>query len=200
MSNQIMVIIVNEHLENKISDIIKNFEISGVVKHKAKGTSKGTFWEFFNIKREDKTIYFLNTTSSVAKKIRSAINDNENNNKKQNLGIMFNLNCGRNMIMKNENSMIVTVVDYGYSSVVMKIARENGATGGTIFDAKGTGANFSTFLGIDINSEKEIILNVVDSKIEKKIVREIKKHFQEENVTGISFSMPINNFVGINNK
>lgn len=103
-------------------------------------------------------------------------------------------------MVKTEKSVVITVVDYGYASTVMKIARENGASGGTIFDARGTGTNFSTFLGMDINSEKEIILNVVENNKANKIIKAIKKEFKDENVSGISFSMPIDNFIGINNK
>ncbi len=196
---EILIIIANEHLENKINDIINEFKITGIVKHKARGSSKESFWEFFNISREDKSIYFINIQKGELKKLKKRVEENKLFSK-QNSGIMFNIKIGDRVMNGIEKNMVVSVVDYGYSSVVMKIARENGATGGTIFDAKGTGANFTSFLGVDINSEKEIVLNVVNENCEKKIIKAIKKHFKEENVSGICFSIPICNFVGINNK
>lgn len=199
MTNEIVIMIVNEKLEPKVLDMLNYLEITGVARHKARGMSKHGFIEFLNLGHEDKTIYFLITSSIQAKELRQIVEEKELF-KHARSGIMFSLKLGGVKMAKVEKNVVVTVVDYGYASTVMKIARENGASGGTIFDARGTGANFSTFLGMDISSEKEIILNVVDKGVEDKIIKAIKKEFKDENVSGITFSMPIENFVGINNK
>lgn len=199
MTNEIVIMIVNEKLEPKVLDMLNYLEITGVARHKARGMSKHGFIEFLNLGHEDKTIYFLIMSSIQAKELRQIVEEKELF-KHARSGIMFSLKLGGVKMAKVEKNVVVTVVDYGYASTVMKIARENGASGGTIFDARGTGANFSTFLGMDISSEKEIILNVVDKGVEDKIIKAIKKEFKDENVSGITFSMPIENFVGINNK
>lgn len=199
MTNEIVIMIVNEKLEPKVLDMLNYLEITGVARHKARGMSKHGFIEFLNLGHEDKTIYFSITSSIQAKELRQIVEEKELF-KHARSGIMFSLKLGGVKMAKVEKNVVVTVVDYGYASTVMKIARENGASGGTIFDARGTGANFSTFLGMDISSEKEIILNVVDKGVEDKIIKAIKKEFKDENVSGITFSMPIENFVGINNK
>ncbi len=199
MKRELIVMIVNEKLEQKVHEILNYLQISGVVRHNARGMSKHGFLEFLNLGREDKAIYFLNSIPNQAKELRKIIKEKELF-AKQNSGIMFSLIIGGRNMVKTEKSVVITVVDYGYASTVMKIARENGASGGTIFDARGTGTNFSTFLGMDINSEKEIILNVVENSKANKIIKAIKKEFKDENVSGISFSMPIDNFIGINNK
>lgn len=199
MTNEIVIMIVNEKLEPKVLDMLNYLEITGVARHKARGMSKHGFIEFLNLGHEDKTIYFLITSSIQAKELRQIVEEKELF-KHARSGIMFSLKLGGVKMAKVEKNVVVTVVDYGYASTVMKIARENGASGGTIFDARGTGANFSTFLGMDISSEKEIILNVVDKGVEDKIIKAIKKEFKDENISGITFSMPIENFVGINNK
>lgn len=199
MTNEIVIMIVNEKLEPKVLDMLNYLEITGVARHKARGMSKHGFIEFLNLGHEDKTIYFLITSSIQAKELWQIVEEKELF-KHARSGIMFSLKLGGVKMAKVEKNVVVTVVDYGYASTVMKIARENGASGGTIFDARGTGANFSTFLGMDISSEKEIILNVVDKGVEDKIIKAIKKEFKDENVSGITFSMPIENFVGINNK
>lgn len=199
MTRELIVMIVNEKLEQKVHEMLNYLQITGVVRHNARGMSKHSFLEFLNLGREDKTIYFLSVLSAQAKELRHMASEKELF-KKQNSGIMFSLKTGGRKMAKVEKNVVVTVVDYGYASTVMKIARENGASGGTIFDARGTGTNFSTFLGMDINSEKEIVLNVVDKGVEDKIIKAIKKEFKDENVSGITFSMPIENFVGINNK
>ncbi len=199
MTNEIVIMIVNEKLEPKVLDMLNYLEITGVARHKARGMSKHGFIEFLNLGHEDKTIYFSITSSIQAKELRQIVEEKELF-KHARSGIMFSLKLGGTKMIKSEKCVVITVVDYGYSSTVMKLARENGATGGTIFDGRGTGANFSTFLGMDISSEKEIILNVVEKTYSKKITSAIKNHFKDENVSGICFTMPITNFVGINNK
>ena len=199
MTNEIVIMIVNEKLEPKVLDMLNYLEITGVARHKARGMSKHGFIEFLNLGHEDKTIYFLITSSIQAKELRQIVEEKELF-KHARSGIMFSLKLGGVKMAKVEKNVVVTVVDYGYASTVMKIARENGASGGTIFDARGTGANFSTFLGMEKKKKKEIILNVVDKGVEDKIIKAIKKEFKDENVSGITFSMPIENFVGINNK
>ena len=62
--------------------------------------------------------------------------------------------------------LIYTIVNQGYSDVVMQVAKENGARGGTIYLANGTGGKeFEKFYGIEISPEKEVILIIVDKKM-----------------------------------
>lgn len=99
-----------------------------------------------------------------------------------------------------EKKVVVTIVNYGHGSSVMQIAREMGVSGGTIFEARGTGTNSGTFFGALIGSEKEVVLNVVDAELAEPLTKALQEKFSDTNASGISFSIPIDNFLGINNK
>ena len=58
--------------------------------------------------------------------------------------------------------LIVTIVNRGFNDVVMDAARQVGARGGTIINARGAGAHEAEKLfGIPIQPEKEIVLILV---------------------------------------
>jgi hypothetical protein len=91
------------------------------------------------------------------------------------------------------------IVNAGYTNEVMEIARKAGATGGTVLKARGGGKKHEVFMGISVDSEKEIILCIVDEETAEKIMA------AEKESTGIStpahcicFTMPIDSIIGTN--
>lgn len=115
---------------------------------------------------------------------------------KENTGIMITFKGGN---MKKNYQLVVTIINSGFSDIVMNKARECGVKGGTIVNARGTGTQQATFMGMAIDSEKEIVLNVVEDEIASKVVGELSKFIKEdEKVSGISFALPISKYVGIN--
>ena len=76
--------------------------------------------------------------------------------------------------MKNLKALYV-IANAGFSSQIVDIARSVGAPGATIINARGSVANPQTILGITIDSEKEIILSVVEESIAIKVMEKIKE-------------------------
>ncbi|MFR3727589.1 P-II family nitrogen regulator [Lacrimispora sp.] len=91
------------------------------------------------------------------------------------------------------------VVNAGYTDTIMDIVRAEGAGGATVINARGEGVNHESFLGITIDSEKEIILTLVDSGTAKRIMNGIKeKAGWKSPLHGVCFVMPVNKAIGIN--
>ena len=91
------------------------------------------------------------------------------------------------------------VVNAGYTDSIMDIVREEGAGGATVINARGEGARHESFMGITVDSEKEIILTIVDTPTSKRIMAAIKeKAGWMSPLHGICFVMPVNNVIGIN--
>jgi nitrogen regulatory protein PII len=73
-------------------------------------------------------------------------------------------------------SMILTIVSKGYADIVVAAAKEEGARGGTVLFARGSGIHETEkFLNISIEPEKEIILTIVRKESAKQIVSAITK-------------------------
>lgn len=103
------------------------------------------------------------------------------------------------MILKQSFGLIVTVVDKDFSDVVIEVAKANGAEGATIINARGTGIHeSSSFMGINIQPEKEIVLMVVKKQIRKKVMRAILKDANiSEEGHGLTFALPLGEIAGI---
>lgn len=97
------------------------------------------------------------------------------------------------------HEMFVTIVPEGDGDKVVEIVRQGGGAGGTIIPAYGAFAETVTrVFGIEIHSEKDIVINLVDkqtaNQIEEELTRSIQ--FQDSN-SGIMFSVDAQNVRGI---
>ena len=101
------------------------------------------------------------------------------------------------MMDKKEYELIITVVDFGLGSKVIKTARECGVSGGTIFLGTGTVDNrLLEILSLD-HVRREITLMVTDSSLVPGVLEKLngKFHFDKPN-HGIAFSMPVTEVYG----
>ena len=109
---------------------------------------------------------------------------------------------GENDMQKEvENNLIIVILNRGYSDEVMEAAREAGAKGGTILNARGCGsAGMEKFFGITISPEREVILLVVADEVTQKVMNSIaQKTGPESDAGAISFSLPVSDTMGLAN-
>lgn len=101
--------------------------------------------------------------------------------------------------MANKFELIVTLVDQGFSEVVMDAAREEGARGGTIVHARGTGTKaMEKKYGLVITPNKEMVMILVDAKIRDKVLSAIYKQAGlNTSGKGIAFSLPVEAVAGL---
>jgi len=95
--------------------------------------------------------------------------------------------------------LIITIVNKGWSEKVIKVGRQAGAQGATVLHARGSGLHdIASFLGIAIEPEKEMILNVVPVETSEAIVEAISTALElEKHGTGISMIIPIRGVTGL---
>ncbi len=91
-----------------------------------------------------------------------------------------------------ELKALYIIVNAGFSSEIVEIAREMGAGGATILNARGSASKPKSILGITIDTEKEIVLSVVEKEIAQKIMNAVKdKAGVGTNAHGLCFYMPV---------
>ena len=76
--------------------------------------------------------------------------------------------------MENMKALYITV-NAGFSEEIVDIARAAGAGGATIMNARGEGFKQQTIMGITVDSEKEIVLCVVEKNVAIKIMDAVKE-------------------------
>jgi nitrogen regulatory protein PII len=106
---------------------------------------------------------------------------------------------GENMADKLTHDLIISVVNHGYSDDLMNTAREAGATGGTVINARGQAHHGAVhFFGVSVQDEKEIILILTSRENKVAIMQAISAaHGLNTNAQGIVFSLPVDNVLGL---
>ena len=102
--------------------------------------------------------------------------------------------------MRTDNhEVIFAIVNSGFAEDVMDVAREQGARGGTILNARGVAReDAAAFFGIALHSEKEILMMVVEKDIRDKVLNAIYHEMgMGRPAQGIAFSLPVSDVAGL---
>lgn len=96
--------------------------------------------------------------------------------------------------------LIVTIVNSGDSSRVVKAASRAGAEGGTILNGRGTGVNEQQkFMNFTIDPEKDVVLTLVPSSYAEKVVTSIEQAVDlNAPGKGIAFLIDVEKVFGVN--
>ncbi len=99
----------------------------------------------------------------------------------------------------NNHEVIFAIVDSGYAEEVMDVARDQGVRGGTILNARGVARQeAAAFFGINLHTEKEILMMVVDKGIRDQVLNAIyQKMGMAKKASGIAFSLPVSDVAGL---
>ncbi len=97
------------------------------------------------------------------------------------------------------HEVIFCIVNAGFSEAVMDAAKEAGARGGTILNARGTAnKEAESLFHIAIQPEKEIVMILVDVKIKDAVLHALyQKAGLDTMGQGIAFTLPVENVVGL---
>ena len=105
---------------------------------------------------------------------------------------------GKEMNQK-KHDLIVIVTNQGYSDELMACAKEAGASGGTVINARGLIHQGPVkFFGITVQEEKEIILILTNRNKQVPIMQAISQNFGlASKARSIVFSVPAENITGL---
>jgi hypothetical protein len=106
------------------------------------------------------------------------------------------------MSTETKFDLIVSAVNQGYSDEFMAVAREAGATGGTVINARGIVHQGPVkFFGISVQDEKEIIIILALKDKKAPIMQAVSQAFGiTTRAGGIVFSVPVDSVTGIDLK
>ena len=99
----------------------------------------------------------------------------------------------------NHHEVIFAIVNSGYADEAMAVARENGARGGTIINARGVaGKEAAAFFGITFHEEKEILMLVVEKDRRDGVLNALYREMgMGKKARGIAFSLPVSDVAGL---
>lgn len=99
--------------------------------------------------------------------------------------------------MENAKALFI-IVNAGFAEEIVEIARQEGASGATIINARGENKKKQMILGITIDSEKEVVLTVVERKVAISIMEKVKEIAGLDSPAhGVCFFMPVEKMTDI---
>jgi hypothetical protein len=99
-----------------------------------------------------------------------------------------------------KNDLIISIINHGYSDEFMTAAREAGAMGGTIINARGLAHEGPVkFFGVSVQDEKEIILILTSREKTVPIMQAVSQVYGiTSKAAGLIFSLPADMVMGLN--
>lgn len=100
---------------------------------------------------------------------------------------------------ENAYSMIMAIVNQGFSEEVMNAARPRGASGGTVFHSRRIGNEEAMkFWKISVQEEREVVLILAQKEDKLAIMQEIGKQCgMKSKAQGIVMSLPVDGIAGL---
>ncbi len=98
-----------------------------------------------------------------------------------------------------KHEVILCIVNSGFSDVVMEAAREFGASGGTVINARGTASlEAEKLFNVTVQPEKEIVMILVKKEIRDDVLHALyQKVGLDTPGQGIAFCLPVTDVTGI---
>ena len=103
------------------------------------------------------------------------------------------------MAKTTQHEAVFCIVNEGFSEAVMDAAREAGATGGTVLNARGTASVESEKkFGIIVQPQKEIVMILVNTAIKEAVLKSLYDAVGLKTAgQGIAFTLPVAEVVGL---
>jgi len=97
--------------------------------------------------------------------------------------------------------LIIALTEDSITDKVVEAARSKGATGSTVISsARGEGIKVAkTFLGLDLATQRDVILLLVEEHMAREILETMEKagQFEDNLGSGIAFSIDVDDAVGV---
>ena len=176
------------------------------------GTARSTFMQILGLGEKQKDIVLTLVEETIKNTAIEKITE-ATQKKKAPYGVVFTLRSdkfirsgkimgGSDMESNFENELIVVIVNKGFADDVMAVARNAGARGGTVLNARGTAnADSAKFFGVQLVPEKETILILAKKTEADKIIESIKSmDVLSQKGVGVAFTCPACDFVSLGTK
>ena len=215
----LMTTITKRLTGRKMQAFYKQNELSAIFCTLGNGTATSEMLDYFGLEATEKIVMMSVVTDDTWKRVKRGLEDQvQIDVPGRGLAFLIPLSSiggrkvlqfltdGQKFQMEKESAMkdtkyelIVVIANHGHSNEVMDAAREQGAGGGTVIHAKGTGLEKAEkFLGVSIADEKEMIFIVAKTDDKNRIMKSIMDRAGlESKARAVVFSMPVTDTAGL---
>ncbi len=220
---RLLWLIATPKLTEKAADLLRKEHIPVQYQFRAQGTASSEMMDLLGLGSVEKAALMMELSKAVADelliKLRKQLHLGMPNS-----GIAFTIpisggsnqmvkvlesmrqEAGQASLERNERrmsesdySMILAIVNQGYSEEVMDAAKPAGASGGTVFHSRRVGSQEAMRLwGISVQQEREIVMILAKKRDKLPIMQAIgQKCGRKSGAQGIVLSLPVDGVAGI---
>jgi len=224
---QVLMVITEWKQVIDLKKFLRKFPMRFSYITKAEGTASSEILDMFGLGQTDKALAFCILPQMVAEPLMEELSDMFLL-RKRGTGIAFTIplsGIAANMVkmlnddarervinhmkkmemeaenMKNETALtlIITIMNQGFSEDVMEAAKAAGATGGTVIHARRAGDHdHLSFLGVPIQEEQEMLFIIARREDKKEIMKAINHECGPKcEAHGITISLPVDSATGL---
>lgn len=93
---------------------------------------------------------------------------------------------------------LIVIADAQYETDFKRVAKEAGASGGTIMEAKGSGIEEEkTFFSLTFEGNQSLLLYILEEGMSRKVLKTLKLFIEGNSKKALAFTTPIVNMVGL---
>ncbi len=205
-----IITVVQEEDQKAYEEFFKRNNIKLLYSCPCDGMGKDRTYTTWGLEKMEYICNFLLTTASNAEQVMDLLfREMRIDAPDKGLAVKFGVNdivgvkvntIENSEVKKMEGNLIIAVIANGTTKLLMDIAREAGAKGGTVIHAKGTlTENTAKFLSLEIAEEKELVfIATKDNESKENILKAIdEKAGKDTPIKAFAFSMPIEKIVGL---
>lgn len=220
VSYQMLLLIATPKLADKAAELFEKMNLPVQYRTGAKGTASSEIMDTLGFGSIDKSLLCAMVPKSFGNEMLEQLHSKLRLDA-VNSGIAFTIPLtgatnllvrmmnsigGQNQKRKDENTvtdnnytLIAAIVDRGFSGDVMDAAKGAGAGGGTVLHSRSIESEAATtFWGMSVQEEKEIVLILAGHESKKEIMRVIsEKCGMQSEAKGLVMSLPIDSVMGI---
>ncbi len=220
-SFQMLVLITTPKLADKAATLFQKGALPIQYRLNAEGTASSDIMDMLGLGSVDKCILLSTIPQHFGEKILDMLHEELKLNT-VNSGIAFTipLTGASNLVLrlaqsiegtafdsngKDESTMteakhtvVVAVVNRGFSEDVMNAARTAGARGGTVLHSRSIGSEEAGAWGLSVQEEKDIVLILAKAEAKVEIMRSITETCGvNSKAQGVVVSLPVDSVMGI---
>ena len=196
------ILIVRKKCQNKVEDFLKANEITECFEMYGNSSKVNFLKELLNLYSNELIVYFFKAKTKNILALKKFLKHSPRYRSSLLLGIKKEIEMEK---LEKENitdypRLFVAIVPAGFNEIVVDCVKEIGESGATILSGKGMGKNYSSFMGIELENEKDVVLIATQKSHTNRLANLVRKRAIEKDVQGLVFTIPLEDYKTFKNR
>jgi len=196
------ILIVRKKCQSKIEEFLKSNDITELFEMHGNSSKVNFLKELLNLYSNELIVYFFKAKTKNTLALEKFLKSSQ----RYRSSLLLCLKKENDMEkLEKENitdypRLVVAIVPAGFNEIVVDCVKEIGETGATILSGKGMGKNYSSFMGIELENEKDVVLIATQKSHTNRLANLVRKRAIEKDVQGLVFTIPLEDYKTFKNR